>query len=67
MVVTSLKPVPQDVKNKLKSLGIEVVDYVYPGGFGEKQLIDYVKQALFSKLLTKPKTSLYLCCVLPRI
>jgi hypothetical protein len=36
MAVASLKPVPQDVKNKLKSLGIEVIDHVYPGGAGEK-------------------------------
>jgi hypothetical protein len=49
MVVASLKPVPQDVENKLKSLGIEVIDRVYPGGTGEKQLIDYVKQVLFSR------------------
>jgi hypothetical protein len=48
MVVASLKPVPQDVKNRLKSLGIEVLDHVYPGGAGEKQLVEYVKQALFS-------------------
>jgi hypothetical protein len=48
MVMASLKPVPQDVKNRLKSLGIEVLDHVYPGGAGEKQLVEYVKQALFS-------------------
>jgi len=48
MIVASLKPVPQDVKNRLKSLGIEVLDHVYPGGAGEKQLVEYVKQALFS-------------------
>jgi hypothetical protein len=49
MVVASLKPVPQDVKNELRSLGIEVIDHVYPGGAGEKQLIEYVKQALFPR------------------
>jgi hypothetical protein len=48
MVVASLKPVLQDVKNKLKSLRMEVIDDVYSGGIGEKQLIDYVKQVLFS-------------------
>jgi hypothetical protein len=47
MIVASLKPVPQDVKNKLKSLGIEVIDHVYPGGDGEKQLVDRIKQILF--------------------
>jgi hypothetical protein len=46
MVVASLKPVPQDVKNKLESLGIKVIDHVYPGGDGEKQLVDYVKRVL---------------------
>ncbi|MCC6014133.1 MAG: hypothetical protein LM564_00320 [Desulfurococcaceae archaeon] len=48
MVVASLKPVPQDVKKRLKSLGVEVVDHVYPGGAGEERLIEYVKQALSS-------------------
>jgi hypothetical protein len=48
MIVASLKPVPQDVKKRLKSLGIGVVDHVYPGGTGEEKLIEYVKQALFS-------------------
>jgi hypothetical protein len=48
MVVASLKPVLQDVKNKLKSLRMEVIDDVYSGGIGKKQLIDYVKQVLFS-------------------
>jgi hypothetical protein len=48
MIVASLKPVTQDVKKRLKSLGIEVIDHVYPGGVGEKQLVEYVKQALFS-------------------
>jgi hypothetical protein len=49
MIVVSLKPLPplpQDVKNKLKSLGIEVIDNVYPGGDGEEQLVKYVKQVL---------------------
>jgi len=48
MVVASLKPVPQEVKKRLKSLGIEVIDHVYPRGAGEEKLIDYIKQALFS-------------------
>jgi len=46
MVVASLKPVPQDVKKGLKSLGIEVIDHVHLGGVGEKQLVEYVKQVL---------------------
>jgi hypothetical protein len=46
MIVASLKPVPQDVKNELKSRGIEVIDNVYPGGDGEEQLVKYVKQVL---------------------
>jgi hypothetical protein len=48
MVVASLKPVPQDVKKGLRSLGVEVIDRVYPGGAGEERLIEYVKQALSS-------------------
>jgi hypothetical protein len=48
MVVASLKPVPQDVKKGLESLGVEVVDRVYLRGAGEKRLIEYVKQALSS-------------------
>jgi hypothetical protein len=46
MIVASLKPVPQYVKNELKSWGIEVIDNVYPGGGGEEQLVKYVKQVL---------------------
>jgi hypothetical protein len=46
MVVASLKPVPQDVEKRLKSLGIDVIDNVYPQGAGEEKLIEYVKQAL---------------------
>jgi len=48
MVVASLKPVPQDVEKRLKSLGIEVIDNVYPQGAGEEKLIEYVKQVLSS-------------------
>jgi hypothetical protein len=48
MVLASLKTVPQDAKKRLKSLNIEVIDNVYPGGVGEKQLIDYVKHVLLS-------------------
>ena len=48
MIIASLKPVPQDVKKKLESLGIGVIDHVYPGGAGENQLVEYVKQVLFS-------------------
>jgi hypothetical protein len=48
MVVASLKPVPQDVEKRLKSLGIDVIDNVYPQGAGEEKLIEYVKQALSS-------------------
>jgi hypothetical protein len=47
MIVASLKPVPQYVKNELKSWGIEVIDNVYPGGGGEEQLVDRIKQILF--------------------
>jgi hypothetical protein len=46
MVVASLKPVPQGVKEWLKHLNIRVIDNVYPGGIGEKQLIDHVKHIL---------------------
>jgi len=46
MSVASLKPVPQSIKEWLKHLNIKVIDNVYPGGIGEKQLIDHVKHIL---------------------
>jgi hypothetical protein len=46
MVVASLKPVPRHLKEGLSSYGIDVIDNVYLGGPGERELVAYVKRAL---------------------
>ena len=46
IVIASMKPVPAEIKKRLSSFGIDVIDNVYPGGTGEKELVNYVKKAL---------------------
>jgi len=41
-VVASLKKVPDGVKAKLDKHGIKVIDEVYPGGKGEKELLQII-------------------------
>jgi len=42
-ILASLKKVPEDIKIKLNKNGIKVIEYVYPGGRGEKELLDIIK------------------------
>jgi len=42
-ILASLKRVPEDIKTKLNKNGIKVIEYVYPGGRGEKELLDIIK------------------------
>jgi hypothetical protein len=46
IVVASLKPVPRHLKEGLSSYGVDVIDNVYLGGPGERELVTYVKRAL---------------------
>jgi len=46
MVIASLKPVPQYLKRELLRFGVDVIDGVYLGGPGERELVTYVKRAL---------------------
>jgi len=46
IVIASMKPVPAEIKKRLSSFRIDVIDNVYPGGTGEKELVNYVKKAL---------------------
>jgi hypothetical protein len=46
ILITSLKSVPNYVKKRLLNQGIEIIDNVYPGGYGEKELIDYIKHII---------------------
>jgi len=46
IVVASLKPVPRHLKEGLSSYGVDVIDNVYLGGLGERELVTYVKRAL---------------------
>ena len=39
MVVASLKPVPRHLKERLSSYGVDVIDNVYLGGPGERELV----------------------------
>jgi hypothetical protein len=45
IVIASMKPVPTEIKKRLSIFGIDVIDNVYPGGIGEKELVN-VKKAL---------------------
>ena len=45
-VVASLKKVPDNIKAKLSKHGIIVIDEVYPGGKGEKELLQIIKTLL---------------------
>ena len=47
MVVASLKPIPQGVKEWLKRLDIKVIDSVYPGGVGENNLLTTLNMFYF--------------------
>jgi len=42
-ILASLKKVPEDIKIKLNKNGIKVIEDVYPGGRGEKELLDIIK------------------------
>ena len=46
IVITSMKPIPTEIKKRLSSFRIDVIDDIYPGGTGEKELVNYVKKAL---------------------
>jgi hypothetical protein len=46
IAVASLGQVPQGVKHKLNLMGVDVIDDVYPGGAGERRLVDYVRSVL---------------------
>lgn len=45
-IVASMREVPDDAKTRLRAIGVEVIDGVYPGGPGEKAFLDAVKGAL---------------------
>ncbi len=49
MILASLKEVPDHVKKRLGMHEIIVVDKVYPGGEGEKELLSLVKSHLFEQ------------------
>jgi len=46
LAVVSLRQVSQGVKHKLNLMGVDVIDNVYPGGVGERELVDYVRSVL---------------------
>jgi hypothetical protein len=46
VVIASLKPVPRYPKERLAEYGVDVIDNVYLGGLGERELVAYVKRAL---------------------
>jgi hypothetical protein len=46
IAVALLRQVPQGVKHKLNLMGVDVIDNVYPGGAGERELVDYVRSVL---------------------
>jgi len=46
IVAASMKSVPREVKERLRTFGVDVIDNVYPGGAGEKELVKYVKDVL---------------------
>ena len=43
IIVASLKKVPESVKAQLNQQGIRIIDEVYPGGKGEKELLEIIK------------------------
>jgi hypothetical protein len=46
IVIASLKPVPQNVKEELSRYGADLIDNVYLGGRGEEELASYIKHIL---------------------
>jgi len=43
MIVASLKRIPESIKARLHTIGITVIDEVYPRGRGEKELLELIK------------------------
>mgnify|MGYP001626279947 CR=1 FL=1 len=46
IVLASMKSIPKNVKTSLESYGLIVVDEVYPGGQGERKLLEMLKHYL---------------------
>jgi aryl-alcohol dehydrogenase-like predicted oxidoreductase len=46
ILVVSLKPIPQAIKDRLNNLKVDVIDNVYPDGPGEEQLVKYIRNVL---------------------
>jgi hypothetical protein len=46
IVIASLKPVPQNVKEELSRYGADLIDNVHLGGQGEEELASYIKHIL---------------------
>jgi len=42
-IVASLKRVPENIKTRLHAMGVTVIDEVYPGGRGERELLELIK------------------------
>jgi len=43
ILVVSLKPIPQAIKDRLNNLKVDVIDNVYPDSPGEEQLVKYIR------------------------
>jgi len=43
MIVASLKQVPESIKTRLHAIGVTVIDEVYPGGRGERELLELIR------------------------
>jgi len=43
MIIASLKRIPESIKARLHAIGVTVIDEVYPGGRGEKELLELIK------------------------